>query len=156
MSNPVIVITELAIDGAKLTAEHKGLADINLQDLYQNIAGKKNSREIAQSNPQADLRFMVEKMSFTQLSMEMISDQHGQGALSLPDIHQHNIGDKQTGLTAEELAHALLAPVIDAARKKVNSELKDKAREELQDKLKENLSDEDKQRLDSIKSLLKQ
>lgn len=156
LAERVIVINELSIDGSKLTAEHKGIADINLQQLYENINAnsKKPAAEPQPTTAGPDLRFMLEKVSFTNLSLDLISEEYGSRALTMADIQLNNLGNKQEGLTAEELANALLKPVVDAARKKVNDELKDKAKDKLQDKLNEKLSEEDKEKLDSLKSLM--
>lgn len=153
---PVIVINELTIDGSKLTAEHKGLADINLQQLYENINAnsKRPASEPTPTTGSPDLRFMLEKVSFTNISLDLISEEYGSRALTMADIQLSNLGNKQDGLTAEELANALLKPVVDAARKKVNDELKGKATEKLKETLEEKLSEEDKGKLDSLKSLI--
>jgi fructose-1,6-bisphosphatase len=78
----------------------------------------------------------------------------GERQLAMEDIYLTNLGDRQTGLSAEELANVLLTPVVDAARKKVNNELRNEAKDKLQENLEENLSDDDKQKLDKLKSWL--
>lgn len=156
IADDVIVIKELIVDGATLTGEHKGLADINLQQMYENITADsgKSAKNSAPTTARPDIRFMLEKVSFTNISLDLLSPEYGERQLSMADIHLTNVGDKQNGLSAEELANALLTPVVDAARKRVNSELRDKAKEKLQDKLEEGLSEDDKGKLDSLKSWL--
>lgn len=152
----VVVIKELTIDGTKLTAEHKGLADINLQQIYNNIstAGGETRKQPAPSTARPSLRFMLEKVSFTNISMDVQSAQFGEKQLSMEDIHMTNLGDRRTGLTAEELANALLTPIVDKARRQANNALRNEAREKLNESLEENISDRDKQKLDKLKSWL--
>lgn len=156
VAKDVVVIKQLTVDGATLTAEHKGLADVNLQTLYDNITAD-SGKESGASRPttaRPDIRFMLEKVNFTNLSLELQSSEFGERQLSMADIQLTNIGDRQTGLTAEELANALLTPVVDAARKQVNNEVRNKAKEKLQDNLEENLSEGDKENLDKLKNWL--
>lgn len=155
LPEPVILIKELSIDGAKITAEHKGLAEINLQDLYKNIiADARPQRVSTPTTARPDLRFMLEKVSFTNMSLDLISADYGKRALSMADIYLNNLGNKQTGLTAEELANVLLTPMIDAARQRVKNEIEAAAKEKLQDTVEQNLFDGDKQKVDALKSWL--
>ena len=156
IADDVIVIKQLTVNGAALTAEHKGLADINLQQIYDNITADsgKTPKDPAPTTARPDVRFMLEKVSFTNMSLDLLSTEFGERQLSMDDIQLSNLGDRQTGLTAEELANVLLTPVVDAARKKVNNELRNEAKEKLQENLEENLSDDDKQTLDKLKSWL--
>ena len=155
LAQPVVVIKELTVDGAKLTAEHKGLADVNLQQLYENItANSKPAKEPEPTTARPDLRFMLEKVNFTNISLDLVSEEYGQRALAMKDIHLSNLGNTSEGLTAEQLSNALLTPLVNAARQRANGELKDKAKEKLQEKLDESLSDKDKEKLKSLKSWL--
>ena len=156
LADDVVVIKELTVDGATLTAEHKGLADINLQQIYDNITADsgKAPKESAPTTARPDIRFMLEKVSFTNMSLDLLSSEFGERQLAMEDIYLTNLGDRQTGLSAEELANVLLTPVVDAARKKVNNELRKEAKDKLQENLEENLSDDDKQKLDRLKSWL--
>jgi hypothetical protein len=155
LTNDVIVVKQLSIDSAQLIAEHKDLIDINLQELYKNIsAGGQPGKEPAPTTARPDIRFMLEKVSFTNMSLDLVSEKYGQRDFAMKDIHLTNLGNKQEGLTAEQLTNALLTPVIDAARKRASREIEDLAKDKLKDTLKEKLSDEDKEKLNSIKSWL--
>ena len=156
LTNEVIVIKELLVDGAKLTAEHKGLADVNLQQIYTNMTtgSIRTPKQPAPSTARPDLRFMLEKVSFTNLSLDVLSEEFGERKLNMADIHLNNLGDRQQGLTAEELANALLTPVVDTARKQVNNALRKEAKGKLKENLEENMSERDQQKLDKLKSWL--
>lgn len=155
LTEDVIVVKQLSIDSAQLIAEHKDLLDINLQELYKNInAGSQPTKEPAPTTARPDIRFMLEKVSFTNMSLDLVSEKYGQRDFAMKDIHLTNLGNKQEGLSAEQLTNALLTPVIDAARKRATREIEDLAKEKLKDSLEEKLSDEDKEKLNSLKSWL--
>src|SRR5690606_13035291 len=66
LTDDVIVVKQLSIDNARLVAEHKDLVDLNLQQLYKNItANSQPAKEPAPTTARPDIRFMLEKVSFT-------------------------------------------------------------------------------------------
>ncbi len=161
VTGPVIVIREILVDGARLIAEQKDLTNSNLQALLNNIKGGgagQDSGEAGQGSAGSDVRLMVEKFRFINSSAQVLTEEWGDKTLNLPDIKLANIGDKQTGLTPDELAEAVLKPVIEQAKrgvtKALESEVKAKAESKLKEKLSEKMSDEDSEKLDKLKSLL--
>lgn len=160
VTGPVIVIREILVDGARLMAEQKDLTHSNLQALLNNIKGGEAAQDAGgagQESAGGDVRLMVEKFQFINSSAQVITEEWGDKTLNLPDIKLANIGDKQTGLTPDELAEAVLKPVIEQARrgvtKALESEAKAKAEAKLKEELSEKLSDEDSEKLDKLKSL---
>lgn len=162
LRDDVYVINEIRVDGAQLLAEQKGLKDTNIQALMDNL---KKSSSGAESGPEAeaesesDVRLMVEKLAFVNGNVDLKTEQLGDYQMQLPTINVANIGDKQTGLTPEELATALLQPVLEQVKKQVGTELQDKAKEKAKEKLKEELgkkiSPDDQKKLEGLKGLLK-
>lgn len=184
VTDPVLVIKEIKIAGTRLIAEQKDLVNSNLQELAKNIqsagqSGSGSQTEISQnSGSDKDApRFMVEKLTFSDASLQLITQEWGEKTLNIPSINLTGIGDKEQGLTADQLAQALLDPIIEQAKKAAGDELKKEIRKEAEEKLKEKLkekvneklgddvenkldslkdklSEKDKEKLDALKGLL--
>lgn len=157
ITESVIVIKNITIDGASIIAELTSLSENNLQTILNNLKSN-NSSSSASSEPadsSAEVRFMVEQFNFTNAKAQVISSQFGNHELSMPAIKLQNIGDKATGLTPGQLTQALIKPIIASAKAQVSGILKDKARARLVEKLSEKLSDKDKAAVDKLKSLFK-
>jgi AsmA family len=164
LTQKVIVINEILVDGAKLIAEQKTISQTNLQDILDHIkaGGSKKAAEPsgaspAGESPAADVRLMVEKFSFVNSNVRLITIEWGERTLTLPNINVKNIGDREVGLTPEQLTQALLDPILAQAKASVANNLedlaKDKAKDELQKKLDEKLDDEQKDQLNQLKGL---
>lgn len=157
----VYVIREIRIDGAKLLAEQKGLKDTNIQALLDNLekSGSGADTPAAEPETETDVRLMVEKLTFVNGNVDLKTEQLGDYQMKLPTIDLANIGDKQTGLAPDELATAILQPILAEAKQQVRVELedkaKDKAKEKLQEQLDKNISPEDQKKLEGLKGLLK-
>ena len=163
LTGGVIVINEVRIAGAQLIAEQRDLTRSNLTDLLNNMkspaGGSDQPAPAAQQSDSAEeVRLAVEKISFADNSVRLISEQWGERTLQIPTVELSNIGDRETGLTPPQLAQAVLAPLLERARKAVSSELreqaKDAAEEKLKEKLGEQLDDKQKENLDKLKNLL--
>jgi uncharacterized protein involved in outer membrane biogenesis len=156
VAEDVIVLNEVLIDGAMLTAEHKGGTGTNIQEITDNVrarfaGGESQPETTSEGKP---LRFMVEKLAFTNISMAVISPEFEDRTVTLNDIVRTNLGSRQQGLSAQELAQAIVQPIIDKAQNRVKDELKSRAIKEAGKALDENLSESDKKKLDKVKGLL--
>ncbi len=156
----VYVIKEIRIDGAKLLAEQKGMKDTNLQALLDNLKKSGSGAEdTAEPETESDVRLMVEKLTFVNGTVDLKTEQLGNYQMQLPTIDVANIGDKQTGLAPDELATAILEPILAEAKQQVRAELEDKAKEKAKEKLQEELgkklSPDDQKKLEGLKGLLK-
>ena len=158
----VYVINEIRIDGAQLLAEQKGLKDTNIQALLDNLKKSGSGAEdgaAAEPETESDVRLMVEKLTFVNGNVDLRTEQLGDYQMKLPTIDVANIGDKQTGLAPDELATAILQPILAAAKQQVRAELEDKAKgkakERLQEELDKKLSPDDQKKLEGLKGLLK-
>ena len=160
LTGPVYVIKEVLVDGASLIAEQKDLTNSNLQTLLKNVQqGAAKSTQAEETTATSDVRLMVEKFSFINGTAQVITEQWGEKTLKLPNINLANIGDKTTGLTPDQLAQAMLKPVVDQAKRAATEHLQDRLEDEAKDKLKEKLSEKlsegDREKLDKLKSLFK-
>jgi len=157
LTEPVIVFNEILIDGAVLTTEHKGGVSTNVEEVMQNIRSQFASDEEARPDPAPgeELRYMVEKLSFTNISLLVISPEFDNRTVTLDDLKRSNLGTRERGLSAQELAQAVVQPLIDNAQKRLTDELKSRARDEAGAALEKNLSDSDKDNLDKVRSFLK-
>jgi uncharacterized protein involved in outer membrane biogenesis len=159
ITGDVIVINEVLVDGAVLTAEQKGL-NTNLKDLLNNIeaaAGPPPASKPAEEDPAANIRLMVEKFSFVNSSATVVTEQWGEKSLDVPNIVMNDIGDKETGLTPQELANIMTKTLMKRTETAVTKYLeklaKDAGKKELEKQLDKNLSDDDKAKLKGIKSM---
>lgn len=153
LTENVVVIREILVDGARVNGEHQGVAEINLREMLNNIqSGEPEPPKDTTASP--DVRFMVEKLSVTGTTINLSSPEFGERELTMKDIQLSDLGDREEGLTPEELARAILTPILDQARSRVEQEVKDRVGDEIEQKLKENLSEEDQQKIDKVRSLL--
>ncbi|MBR9911887.1 MAG: hypothetical protein GYB33_16200 [Gammaproteobacteria bacterium] len=161
VTGPVIVINEVLISNTQLLAELKGLKDSNLQALYNNVRANTAGSGKAQAQPaagdQAEVRLAVKKFTFADGSIQLVSDQLGEKTLKLPAIRLRDLGSVEQGLTPDELAAAVMQPILAAAKEAVQDYVegmaKDKAKEALKDKLSEKLGEDGAEKLDQLKSL---
>jgi hypothetical protein len=145
LTGPVIVITQIKIDGAKLITEQRGQTT-NLSDLLKNMEqpGDQSAEEIEpQSNEPAtnDVRLMMEKFDFINTEATVISEYTEQKTIKIPDIRRTNIGNKDTGLTPEELAQKLLSSVVSQVQNAVGKYLATVAADAAEEKLTEKLTE---------------
>ncbi len=171
LTGGVIVIKEVLIDGAKLIAEQKDLSRINIQDILDNVkklsagkgAGKtpdKGVEKPAASSETAakdETRLMIEKFSFINSDVTLLTEKWGEHQLSMADINLTNIGDRNTGLSPEQLTQAILDPILAQAKSSVSKNLEKLARDEaasaVEKKLDEKLNDTQKEQLKDLKGL---
>ncbi|MEJ2415549.1 MAG: hypothetical protein P8Y45_01165 [Exilibacterium sp.] len=170
--NPVIVIKEMRVGGVKLIAEQKDMVNSNLQQLLKSVQSKTGGGSTGDSTTSdsagsaaapdsgSEIRMMVEKLVFAGSSVQIITEQWGEHTLDLPDIEVDGIGDRETGLTPNQLGQAILKPVLEQAKAKVKRDLKQrvgkKAEAKLKQKLEDKLDDKQKEKLEALKQLLRQ
>ncbi len=153
LTEKVVVIREILVDGARLNGEHQGVAQINLREMLDNIQSVEPEPP-KDTTASPEVRFMVEKLSVTDATINLSSSEFGERQLALKDIHLSDLGDREQGLTPAELARAILTPILNQARSRVEQEVKDRVGEELKQQLKDKLSEGDQEKVDKLKSLL--
>lgn len=147
---PVYVVKQVTIDGAKIIAEQKAMTT-NLQALLKNIEKstssgsaptKQETDKSTDSNTEtSEPHLMVEQISIINNSVTLITERWGKKELKIPDIQLSNIGSKDEGLTAEQLANVLLKKITREAEKTATKELEKMAKEKAKKKLSEKLKD---------------
>ncbi len=113
ISDTLVVMKEVVIDGASVTAIAKG-QQTNFQQLMANLdaATGSDSQAAAEAADTAPgPKFIIDKFSFTNTQAALDSDVVGQLALTIPDIRLQNIGRKSNGVTGAELAQQILKPL---------------------------------------------
>jgi len=159
ITKPVIVISEVSINGASLVAEQKGQST-NLSELLANIenASKKTASEDTEKATQeaaSDIRLYMKQFVFAGTEAKIISEVKGDAALNVPDVRRQNIGDPKTGLTPEQLAEALLQAVVKEVENAVAAYLADLAKDAVEQKVREKIGLDGKDGESGLKSLLK-
>jgi hypothetical protein len=159
LAGDVIVIREILVDGARLVAEQKALKT-NLKELLENIEKSTGGAGEPAPEPAAEgagVRLMVEKFSFTNSSASVLTEQWGEKSLSVPDIVMQDIGDKETGLTPEQLASTMTKALMKSAERAVSDYIenlaRDAAKQELEKQIDSKLGEDDKAKLKGLKSM---
>ncbi|MFA7554205.1 MAG: AsmA family protein [Spongiibacteraceae bacterium] len=148
----LVLVNEISIDGARISAEQKGI-NTNFQALMNNIDSGDKTEQVPVSSPDdedsstpIDILVRVDLFSFSNSSMAVTTEKWGAQEVSIPTIALRNIGGN-AGLPPEQLAPAILKPLI----KQLNTVLKKRVQELLEGKAKEKLKekeDELKKKLD--------
>lgn len=135
----VIALKEISIDGARVRAVAEG-TKTNLQKLLQNVrdnvgepADVESGSEEAEAEEQ-DLRFMIDRLHFTNAHTQIVSDILGEVAVNVPDVHLRDVGRDTDGATIDEVLGLLLKPVTRAIAKEIAAS--NAGVEELEEKLK--------------------
>ncbi|GAA5316611.1 MAG: hypothetical protein AseanaTS_18150 [Candidatus Pelagadaptatus aseana] len=163
LTEEVIVIDEITISGARLLAEMKGMGQTNLQALLDNVQGDGSGAKDASASAKTDssaapeVKLAVKSFTFSDSVVELATEEWGDRTIKLPAIKVNDIGSKDAGLTPEQLAEAMIQPVLKSAESSVKKDLealaRDKAEEKLKEKLNEKLGDEKANQLNQLKSL---
>jgi len=160
LRDPVIVISQVSIDGAKLIAEQKG-ENTNLGQLLKNMekdSGSKTPPPAEESSSQ-DIRLMLKKFDFLNARATVVSEITETQSIEIPDIREINVGDTKKGLTPDQLAQTLLGNIVKKVQKSVTRYLRDLGVEavekKLTEKLKEKLSADDMSKVEGLKNLFK-
>lgn len=148
ITDDVVVIESIRVDGAHLRAEHRGTG-FNFEPLLERVRAASEGDSSRSTTASPDVRFMVERLEFAGAGMSLHSDQFGQRQYRLEPIELSDLGDRQTGLGPNQFARALLEPLLEAAEQRLEDELREQAGEALE----EELSEEDRETLDRVRSL---
>lgn len=156
LTGPVIVINEVLVDGARLTAEQKG-ATTNLTALMNGMKSDGGEPAPAPSEPSgdpSDVRLALKQFAFVNSSAAIETAQYGGKTLDMPAIRLSDIGDEQNGLTPEQLATRMVSTVVKQAEKAVQKYLedlvKDAAKKEVNKALDEKMGAENRQKLEGL------
>lgn len=136
LARDVYVIKELIIDGAELTIEHKNLRETNLQTLLNNLNSKAEGEGAGDASGGSEPLFAIERLTFVNARLHLISPAFEPQSFALQDIQQTDIGSPTEGLTARELAIAVMQPLLEQAKGRYENALKQRLGDELNKRLK--------------------
>ena len=159
LTDEVITIEEIALDGADLTLEHIALQETNVQILAENVKANTAGNTTDASATEAVepvVRFWVKKLVISNTKMNVVSPQFEAKTYTLKTIQQSNLGDPNTGLTAKALANAILTPILNEAKVTFENEIKGEVKTRTRALIEENLSEDDKSKVEKLKSLMNQ
>jgi uncharacterized protein involved in outer membrane biogenesis len=134
----VVIIREINISGASLIAEEQGFKRLNLHQLHKNIIEKIRSQpqHPTEDEQTEQKRFMIEKLILSDNNLRLVTEKFGEKNLPFPAFTVTDIGDKEEGLSAEELAPAIMDPILSQATQSVKNALKSLAGSHGKDALK--------------------
>lgn len=117
ISETLVVIKEVVIDGAAVTAIAKGQRT-NFQQLMDNLGVSSSAEQTtATQEPETATKFIIDRFAFTNAKASLTSDIVGDLQLDIPDIRLQDIGRKSDGATATEVAQQILKPISAAISK---------------------------------------
>ncbi len=108
LRSDVIVIHEITIDGARLTAEQKLLRKNNLLTILNNVRDFAFSAE----ETEWDVQFVIEEFHFTNAEVTLRAPLIAGQRLDLPDVHVSDIGHTAQGVSVPEMPLRILEPII--------------------------------------------
>jgi uncharacterized protein involved in outer membrane biogenesis len=153
----VVVIEEVLVQGVVITAEQQGMTT-NLQALLKSIQASATGEEPAPEDGR-DVRLMIEKLKFAGSSLNLVTEEHGDYTLDLPEIELIDVGTREQGLTPAELGREVLKPVLaqarEAVQKRLEELLKEEAESRLKDKAREKLGRDTEDNLRKLRDALK-
>ncbi|HEX6997188.1 MAG TPA: hypothetical protein VF322_03525 [Gammaproteobacteria bacterium] len=135
-SPDLIVLNEVAVTGATLTAEQRGAA-LNLDLLLDRLEGGDHA-----PNAEPGPRLIIDRFTLAGGRVTFISDAaDGPQTLDLPEVVVEGVGRAEGGLTFGETAEALLGPILAAGRAALRGKLRDAAEDAVQRELEEAVDD---------------
>lgn len=155
LTQPVVVIDKIAIDGAQVFAEQVGTST-NLQVIKDNMASDASASSAAAPTSDASASAVpnvaIALFEFTQAKAVVTSQQFGEESVDVPNIVLEQIGTPEEGVTIESAAQSLMQPLM----KKVIAEIQKQVLDEQVDKaLKKALGDKAGQYKEALKGLFK-
>lgn len=171
MMDQVVHVENVVVEGISIVAEQKGTTT-NMQQLMSQLPksgqgtssqGGNDSGGDSEGAVSADIRIKIDQIGFADNSATVITEKWGENQLKIPALRLENIGGEQ-GVPPDQLADAILRPLIKRINKALEKGIKDlaeqKAKEKLrekEDELKAKYKDKlgaDDEDIDALKSLL--
>jgi len=118
LTQQVIQVKDITVDGATLLVEQKRKAGNNLDVLRKNAeryAGADQTQTPEDQTPAR--RRAIKAFTFLDASVEVSAEGLGEQRVSLPDIRLTDIGDARSGVSIGEAVGRMLKPVVSAALK---------------------------------------
>ena len=116
MVQPISVVQNITIKGVTLNVDGS-VTQGNLQQLLASLRTDivPGSDEAKQANAGMDKRLAIHQLSITGAKV-VLHNEDGTQTLDLQDISLENIGDPATGMAPNEIARAILVPLLEKAQ----------------------------------------
>jgi hypothetical protein len=114
-----VVIDEVNIQGPQLTLESTLTGKSNLGKILDNLDSSNTTSQkenTAAPAKKSEKKFIVKDVVINGIKLNLaVSGVGSLPTVSVPDIHLQNIGEQSNGVTAAELVHQVLAPLLQSA-----------------------------------------
>lgn len=144
VTSEVVRIRTVVIDGAKLNAEFDASGHSNLKAILDHARAAAGGRSAADKPGKSGSspKLIIDDFRFTNAEVRVRAPAYElDKTLTLRSIQLKNLGAKQGGAGAADIASQILKPVVDEAVRAATSEYLDSKRDELKDKATEKLFD---------------
>ncbi len=113
-TDQVVVLDELVVDAAVVNAIVRSQDESNLHKLDENLSAALERLDAAsagssQSSP--ELRFIVGRLSLTNMTANVSNDVLGEFTFELPDVSLRDVGRAEGGVTAAVIADQIISPI---------------------------------------------
>lgn len=146
LTSDVIRVRSLVVDGPKLLAEFNPQGRNNLRQILDHVkaaarsAGGSTATTEADAGPQKKL--IIEEFRFENAEARALAPAFDlDKTLKIPPVVLKNIGAKQGGAAAADIANQIMKPVVDATVQAATREYVKAQRDKLGDKAKDSLRD---------------
>lgn len=141
-TDQVVVLDELVVDAAVVNAIVRSQDESNLHQLDQNLARALARLDSASGQAKAatpELRYIIGRLSLTNMTANVSNDILGEFAFDLPDVSLRNVGRAEGGVRAAVIADQIISPITrQLTREVLNRGLGvDEIKAELEDRIRE-------------------
>lgn len=144
LAGDVVRIRSIVIDGPRLVTEFDAAGRSNLNKIMEHVkaASRGGGQGKAAESGGAETRMIIDEFRFQNAEVQALAPAFGvDKTLKLPPVVLKNLGAKQGGAAASDIANQVMRPVVDAAVQAAMQEYLAAQRGKLQDKAKEQLLD---------------
>lgn len=144
LGSDVQVIQEIYIQDLALRAEQKNIRETNFQALLDNVAGDSSAAATAGSTQSGeDIRLMVETLMVEESQIELhLENRDSPFIVVLPAYSQSNIGDREQGLSPEQLGRVIAQSMFLKAVESISDQLESSVRDKLENIFREKFQEE--------------
>ena len=146
VTTDVVRVRELVVDGPKLLAEFDASGRSNLKAILDHVkaaAGGGTSSQKPAAAGDGGKRMIIDEFRFENAEARALAPALNlDKTLKLPPVVLKNLGAKQGGAAAGDIANQMLRPIVDSAVREATREVAKAQRDKLGDKAKDKAKDE--------------